>query len=80
MFRHEVKPVSMLIGGGIGLDLSLYIYITVEATSCRPRIFPREEERGETKGWRIGYARCRVELADDYSNLLRNVRGAGDAS
>lgn len=58
----------------------LKMLTTVEATSCRPRIFPREEERGETKGWRIGYARCRVELADDYSNLLRNVRGAGDAS
>lgn len=29
MFRHEVKPVSMLIGGGIGLDIFLFIYIYV---------------------------------------------------
>lgn len=51
---------------------------------CSPqskrRVVALVYSHGETKGWRIGYARCRVELADDYSNLLRNVRGAGDAS
>lgn len=48
MFRHEVKPVSMLIGG-IGLEtgyLSLYIYIKQN----RMRNFLRVESRDVIRG------------------------------
>lgn len=50
MFRHEVKPVSMLIGG-IGLEtgyLSLYIYIYIKQN--RMRNFLRVESRDVIRG------------------------------
>lgn len=49
------------------------VYIQDEARTIVALVYSHGKERGK-QGWRIGYVRCRVELADD-SNLLRNVAG-----